>query len=83
MKQLITVHDSKSGIFTPPVAVLAIGEAIRTFEDAVNDPQSPFNKHPEDYTLFHIGSYDETTASVEMLQSPLSLGGALNFVKQV
>ena len=83
MKQLITVHDSKSGIFTPPVSVIAIGEAIRTFEDAVNDPQSPFNKHPEDYTLFHIGSYDETTASVEMLQSPLSLGGALNFVKQV
>lgn len=80
IKQLVTVYDSKAETYNAPVAAIAIGEAIRAFADAVNDGQSPFNKHPEDYTLFHIGTFDDQTCQVEMKEAPVSLGGALQFV---
>jgi len=60
---------------------IAVGEALRHFEDEVNNPQSPLYKHPEDYTLFHLGQYDETTGQFDLKDAPLSLGVALNFKK--
>lgn len=82
MKQVIAVYDAKAEIFTQPVFTVAIGEAVRSFQDEVNNPQSQFSKHPEDYTLFHLGTYDETSAKFDLLTAPVSLGAALNFVQQ-
>ena len=78
MKQVLAVYDAKAEIFTQPIFTIAIGEGVRSFEDEVNNPQSPFSKHPEDYTLFHLGTYDETSAKFDLLTAPVSLGGALS-----
>lgn len=54
-----SVFDKAINSFGRPWYVLARGEAVRTFMDAVGDKESPFNKHPEDYMLFQVGEFDD------------------------
>ena len=82
MKQILSIYDAKAETFSPPVFCVAIGEGVRSFEDEINNPQSPFSRHPEDYTLFHLGTYDEQIGGFSLLPAPVSLGVALNFKKE-
>lgn len=69
------VFDAKAGIFGTPFCQHSDGLAIRDFTDAVNDGSNPNNmwhKHPEDFSLFKVGEYDQKTG--ELLPSlPSSL----------
>jgi len=79
--KMFSVFDSKVGAFMNPFFVRSTAEAIRVFSDAVSNPQQGFCKHPEDYTLFEIGSWDDQTAAIDHLDTPHSLGLAVQFVK--
>lgn len=74
-----TVYDSKVDGYLRPFFMQTPAEAMRAFKDTVNDGQSPISKHPEDYTLFEVGTFDESTGRIEPLDAPLGLGLALNF----
>lgn len=58
---LIAVYDKRAHEYTPPQAYPTIGVAERGFYDAVNNPESHLNKHPEDYSLQHLGTYDSVS----------------------
>ena len=62
--KIFSVLDTKAQAYMNPVSCATAGVALRTFEDSVNDPSSPFHKHPEDYILFQVGSFDETTGII-------------------
>lgn len=79
--KFFSVYDSKVSAFMNPFLARTSAEAIRSFADAVGNPQQGFCKHPEDYTLFEIGSWDDQTAAMEMLPTPHSLGLAVQFVQ--
>ena len=49
--KIVSVRDRAVDTFGQPIFVAAIGQAVRSFGDEVKNPQSPFNKHPEDYDL--------------------------------
>lgn len=85
MKLLVfSVRDSKAEAFTRPFFAQTRGMAVRGFRDAVNgDQNEPIAKHPEDFTLFHIGEFDELTGELVKLQSPFSLGLASTFKESV
>ncbi len=78
--QVFTVHDSKASAYLPPFYFSTLGQAIRAFTDSVNDPGHGFAKHPEDYTLFHLGTYDDAVAKYDLLVSGDPMGKALDFV---
>ena len=61
--QVVSVHDSAVDAFGRPIFVAAIGAATRSFADEVNNPQSEMNKHPADYTLFHLGTFDDASGT--------------------
>ena len=44
--------------------------AIRSFTDASMNTESQFNQHPLDYTLFHIGTYDDETSIITAVAPP-------------
>ncbi len=60
-----SVYDVKAKAYLPPFFFTEIGQATRVFTDAVNDGVHMFSKHPEDYSLFEIGLYDDSTALLE------------------
>lgn len=76
---VFAVYDSKAEVYMTPMFFPAKGLAIRTFDDQVNNPDSLLNKHPEDFTLFCIGDYDQDTGLLTPLPTPASLGLAVEF----
>lgn len=59
---VFSIYDAKAESYLPPFTTHTYGIAERMFTDMVNTPEHQFNRHPEDYTLFAIGSYDDQTA---------------------
>lgn len=64
-QQLYTVYDAKAEAYLQPFATNTHGLAERMFSEMVNTQGHQFNRFPEDYTLYHIGTFDTHTALVE------------------
>lgn len=77
--KLFTVYDAISETFSPPMANRNRGEAVRSFTDEVNNPNSQLNKHAKDYTLLEIADWDNTTGRIEPYDAPFPVGTALEF----
>lgn len=65
---MFSIYDDKAKAYISPFFLPSVAVAIRAFGDAVNDPATAFYKHPADYTLFCIGSFDDATGKVEREQ---------------
>jgi len=63
---ICSVFDRKAEAFMAIFTVQGLGQAIRSFEDACGDPQHEFAKHPEDFILFCLGSYDQETGELKV-----------------
>lgn len=59
--KVISVRDRAIDTFGTPVCVAAIGAAVRSFGDQINDSNSPFSNHPEDFDLYSLGEFDDQT----------------------
>lgn len=79
--QVLSIYDSKPRYYCKPFYATTVEEALRSFVDIVNDPTSAYFKHPEDYTIFHLGTFDALTAKYTPLETPVSYGLALQFKK--
>lgn len=77
--KIFTVHDAKASYYLQPFFGRANGEAIRSFSEAINSPDHQFAKHHADFTLFELGSYDESTGLITPLPQPVSLGNGVDF----
>lgn len=81
---LVSVKDRKAGVFTSPQCVVRLEAALRSFADNVNDPR-PDNmwfKHPEDFELWHVGSFDDQTGKVAVLVEVALLACGDEYKKQ-
>lgn len=75
--KMYTVYDSKAEAYLPPFYMQSTGLAMRSFEDTVKDQDHHFAKHPEDYTLFEVGTFDDQTCTIETHKTPISLAKAI------
>lgn len=66
MQLICSVYDSASGVFGRPIFVAARGQAVRSFTDEVGrkERDNALAMHPEDFTLYFVGTFDETTGEV-------------------
>lgn len=65
--QMFAVLDTKTGTFGYPACDIREESAIRQFSDAVNDGSrgdNAWNRHPEDFALYHIAEYETTTGEI-------------------
>lgn len=65
MKILVALYDRATESHAPVMTVNTRAEAIRSFREAVNDPQTPIFKHPTDYELYVVGAYDDVIGHIE------------------
>lgn len=80
MTKIFSIFDSKAKVFGVPFFMPSVGMAIRAFGDLVNERGSLVNKHPEDFTLFEIGKYDDNLGLVEEVPV-VSLGMAVSLLR--
>jgi len=77
---MFAIYDSKAATYNAPFCFGATGQAVRAFADLANDRDSNIAKHPEDYFLYEVGTYDDAVALVEPLKEQINLGCAITYV---
>lgn len=84
MIQLVfTVFDSAAGAYLTPFFMSSRGLAIRSFKAAANDGNHQFGQYPKDYTLFHLGQYDDSDGSFSLVPTPEPMGKAIEYLEPI
>jgi len=72
--QVVAVKDNAVNAFTQSVVLVPhVGASIREFIAAINDKDSSFGKHPQDYDLYHLGTFDNENGSFKNFDDPIRL----------
>lgn len=77
--KVYSIYDSGVEAYMQPFYARAKGEAIRMFTNTVNDVSTVVNAHPDQFTLFEIGVFDDKAGMVDCFAAPLSIGNGLEF----
>jgi len=84
MKQeILSAYDSKAAVFCTPFFAPLVAIALRAFAGAVNKPGSTIYDHPEDFTLYHMGEFEDSTGEFTMKKQPVPLAVAASLKKHV
>ncbi|WNK13454.1 MAG: nonstructural protein [Microvirus sp.] len=69
-----SIYDRKAQIYHPPYFAHIEDDhapAIKILTDVVSDANTSIGRHPDDFVLFHVGSYDDSRGYFETL-SPIA-----------
>lgn len=77
--KIFAVHDNAANAFSQPHSYQTTAMAIRGFGQACQDPDTMFNRHPADYTLFEIGEFSDETGAITPC-TPHAVSKALDHV---
>lgn len=79
---IFTVYDTKTAAYLPPMYMQTKPAMIRALTDTVNDPTHQFHAHPEDYTLFYLGQFDDEHSTFDLEKTPVALATCLELMAQ-
>ncbi|AXH77468.1 MAG: nonstructural protein [Microviridae sp.] len=68
------VLDIKAELYGAPFFMSTNGEAVRAFKDLANDQNTTIGRHPEDYRLMRLGTFDNVSGELKEAD-----GGSLGF----
>lgn len=74
MLEIFSSYDEKLQGYNLPFFMPKKAQAIRHFSDGINDPSTQISKHPGDYTLICLGTFDEETGIIEHKKETLCNG---------
>ena len=77
--KIFSVLDTKADAFMPPFFFNTTGQAVRAFKELANDPSSSPCRHPGDFRLFCLGTFDDATGRVSALDQVEPLGYASDY----
>lgn len=78
---IFSVYDTKAEAYLIPFFLPEIAQAERMFGDTCNDTEHLFYLHPEDFTLFVLGTFDERTANIALFDTPKPVCRAIEMKK--
>lgn len=70
---IFSVKDVKAELFSNLSVSLNRGTMMRSLSDVLRDGSHPYGKHPEDYVLYELGSYDDSNGVITPLEVPTSV----------
>nr|QJB21695.1 MAG: nonstructural protein [Microvirus sp.] len=74
---MFSVYDKKTASFSPPFNMKHKNEAIRQWHTVVSDPGTKYGKHPEDFDLYEIGNFDESTGKMTTHETLVQLASGI------
>ncbi len=75
--ELFAIWDAAAERYIEPFPAPTIAIALRGFQEACETDGHQFRKFPEDYALFHIGSFDQELGElIPMTARKLALAGS-------
>ena len=76
-----SIYDIKAMVYNKPFNIANHALAIRGFADAVSQDKSMLSEHPEDFQLFHLGTFNEHTGKYTNRLNPEPISNALEHAK--
>lgn len=73
--------DTKTGIHHVPFFMSHVGQAVRAAADVGADLNTTIGRHPADYVLLEVGTYDDQNG-VMMACAPINHGSVVGFLDQ-
>lgn len=77
-----SIYDHKAKMYMRPFFVHNSAVATRTIADLVNDTTHEIGKHPEDYSLFFLGEWDDNTAAFDNEVGPTIVANCWELVDE-
>ena len=81
INKIYAIYDNKAKAFMQPFTTQNAELAIRTFKEHVNNPESIFHRHPNDFCLYEVGTFDDQTGLVDNHIENHNLGLAAEFIQ--
>ncbi len=78
--EMFTVLDQVADHYLEPFFSPTIESGIRAFKSVVQTEGHQFGKFPEDYALYHIGTYDGGQGTIEA-KMPNKVAMATSFIQ--
>jgi len=82
---VLCVRDRKTDSYGAPFVALHVNGATRDFANAINDREdksNKFAKNPEDYDLYLLGAYDDSSGGFQLLERPKMMAIGSDLVRQ-
>lgn len=81
--KLFSIFDVKASAYLPPFSLPESAMAVRVFSDCVNSKDHQFGLHPGDYTLFELGTWDDSVGVLAPLPAAAKIVNGLEVVVSV
>lgn len=76
---IYSIYDTAAKAYATPFFMPNDGLAIRAFSDNVNSSDSQLSKHPEQFVLFKIGTFEDQHGKLDHYDPVVNLGQAMTF----
>lgn len=60
---LFSIYDIQARVYAAPFCFSTPGQAIRAFREVANDKNTMVGRHPKDYQLVSVGTFDDQTGT--------------------
>lgn len=77
--EMFTIYDTKVLVFSAPFFAANIGTAIRIVQDTLRDRDTALARHPNDFVLYCLGSFNSQTGELTP-RKPENLGVIATFL---
>lgn len=77
MLHLFSIFDQKAECFQTPYFAASRGTGVRMFHKLANDQNTIVGQYAADFTLFELGTFDDSEGSFELHDTPINLGLAI------
>lgn len=79
---VVCAYDGKIGAYVNPFLVDHLGQALRAWDEGVNDGKSMAAKFPHDFILYEIATFDTSSGVYDCIVPPKQLATALEVKKK-
>jgi len=75
---IVSILDTAAGAYGRPAYLASEGVAVRQFQDEVNraSDDNQLYKHPDDFQLYYLGTFDDNSGAFDLLASPKMIARA-------
>lgn len=81
LMKIFALYDLKSGAHGTPFFMHHVGEAVRACIDLGSDLNTTVGRHPADFALHELGTFDTDTGLLAPMQ-PVSHGAVVTFLPE-
>lgn len=61
---IVSLYDKATEAYMRPLFFQSEGQATRELQDQLKNPENPIAKHPEDYSMFRIGTFTDFNGEI-------------------